>query len=420
MGGFPSTAPPGRLWLSGQEGPRRQSLAAPCNENWGGSISGDHGWVLSDTDSEVAGFGDDAEPGHEDPNIKDVPDKALPIAEPLPASTWAEYNAKQKATAKAFFESDFQAKMLIALISFDVTASLMRKVFQVVSVDWHKAQVAEGLSRSHQLNRLDPRLREQLEAQVQEASHSLLTQTRPWEALPADAKTWANANLAFAMTSISACSLEQLLLRHFRSYPYRVFDLLGPSHIAQATAQSYVAEKDCLLDAWSKGFRQKFPTKEDLLSSDCLAILHLCGHAVHWEITRIECKHSSVRRWSKATPQTHQTEFARTSARFVQQQFSRIAFLNSQLDGDAVQGHQASSQNVDELHDHEQASAQSCRHRPAAKASKRRRGGGGAQRRGLGYFLKGTSWKTPAERKQRFREAVEADVGFPQILSGSV
>eukprot|EP00972_Heterocapsa_arctica_P104060 15335512-Heterocapsa_arctica.AAC.1 len=83
------------------------------------------------------------------------------------------------------------------------------------------------------------------------------------------------ASLAFGMISAAACSLEQIMFRRWRGFPYSLWQVvLEPT---TAVAEKILAQPQCLLDPWSRSFLEKFSTPEQLCNAECRSILCITG-----------------------------------------------------------------------------------------------------------------------------------------------
>ena len=97
------------------------------------------------------------------------------------------------------------------------------------------------------------------------------------------------AALAFVQVSIFLCSMTQLAWHYWPLYPYKLFTLLDDA-VKHAVAQDFLDQPECMLDEFSRRFRELFPCVEQLLSDKVRGILVALGLLVRLSIARVECR----------------------------------------------------------------------------------------------------------------------------------
>ena len=95
------------------------------------------------------------------------------------------------------------------------------------------------------------------------------------------------------MISTTLCCVEYYILRFWRNFPYRLWELVyRPS---RAVAQAILDVAKCLLDEFTKRFLEIFDTVDKLFSKDCRGILLSLGRLVRWETYAAEMAEVSAR-----------------------------------------------------------------------------------------------------------------------------
>ena len=83
-------------------------------------------------------------------------------------------------------------------------------------------------------------------------------------------------------------------LRIWRAWPYRVHPQ------CEATVEALLACPRCLLDEWTRRFREQFWSRELLLSLDCREPSMTISIIARWDICCIECRNATIRRLALA------------------------------------------------------------------------------------------------------------------------
>ena len=220
-----------------------------------------------------------------------------------------------------------------------------------------------------------------------------------WAALAPAGKTWGHAGLAFCMMSASLCSLEQLLWKPWRGFPYRLWLLCAEPRLE--VARVLWDTRPCLLDRFSADFMSKFHSAEEFLAKGYPHLV-ATGALLRHDIARLECRHAHVRRIARVKAQTYSAEVQRVSAEFfmsqqriLERKFSIAAGGGGGRDGEG--GERAAIFDAEPDPDPD----------TSMRRRRKRRGGGGLQRRIVGQYLRGRKYKTKEEKKRMFREANE-------------
>ena len=223
-------------------------------------------------------------------------------------------------------------------------------------------------------------------AQAIDAARCLMFVDHAWPALVTAGGFGGSAGLAFCMLSASLCSLEHLLWKPWRMAPFRQRLLAADPRLE--IAQMLMRIRPCLLDHFSRDFLSFFDSPEDLLAHGYQHLIVMGGVLRH-DIARIECRHAAVRRIARAKGQAYSAEVMRSSAEF---------FLAQQRVLEQKYDFGQEEKRVEE-------EPPQRRFLRSKKKGKQQGGGGGLQRRIVGMYLKGRTYKTKEERSAAMRAA---------------
>ena len=144
----------------------------------------------------------------------------------------------------------------------------------------------------------------------------LLEDSETWlRLLPLPARTHRYSSLPFAMLSRSVGGVQQLVRVRHASLPYKLFHLLYiESEARPAFAEELEAIPACMRDVFSSSFMEHYSGR--LCSVECLSTLTAMAISCRLDISRIECRHASLRRVLRKSS-TWASEVASASADFV-------------------------------------------------------------------------------------------------------
>ena len=242
----------------------------------------------------------------------------LQAATGLAAQTDAvkEFNAKQKGRARKFVCGEPQHRLIVSVVCLMVAVTFLHSAEAVCGHMWETRSWARCTSENVDFpSRMVTAARGHVYDRAGEVAFGALTESRRWDALQPAGKTFGTAGLAFVMLSTFTCAIDQILLRFWRQWPYKIFLLLRPECFDRV-AKELLAAPRCMLDEWSFRFRQMFPTLARVASVACRTLLITLSVVCRWDITRIECRNALLRRLARAYD-TWTPDVGRVSARFL-------------------------------------------------------------------------------------------------------
>ena len=222
---------------------------------------------------------------------------------------------------------------------------------------------------------------------VARANAMLTGKDSAWNALPPEGRTWGSAALAFCQMSAALAGLDQLMFSLWRSWPYKLWCLLLPAK-ARDVAMELLRTAECLLDEFSRRWRLTFDTVDALLSPKALAMLVMIGLQCRLDISRVECRHAQLRKFTRRTG-TWDVHLNELSAMFLLMRERITAHRRKVRPREKKRGKCAKARMRRRVE------------KPKAKPKpKQRSGGGGAHRAFCSKRLRGCSMRTPSERSE--------------------
>lgn len=274
--------------------------------------------------------------------------------------TWAEFNRSCKRKASAFLESaHYWQQVILTRIGMQPGLRLIYSALYLASKDFEQDQdnrIAQGNSREY---RVEEAARGTTVDECFAEVEGLLVDPPP--ALPISLYTRYSRSLLFRILSAQACSVERLVRRSHRSFPYQCFALLDKDN---DKARNVYSLPDCMWEDFAKSFFQKYPTYQDSQSPSAQAILHALSVVGECDIASVECGHSSVREWTRLRGRGHTPSLVQVAARCLCR-WIRARYVS---EGEA---NQPAREEGDQDQDPESESQ---------KKKKKRSGGGGAYR----------------------------------------
>lgn len=154
-----------------------------------------------------------------------------------------------------------------------------------------------------------------------------------------------------------------------------------------------------MLDRFASKFLLQFRTREDLLSQECRAILFSIGRRAKIDISTIECRHASLRRFILARSSTYQLDVPQLASDFM--------LLRARLQARCWTGPRGALQAKRRAGRDRRADGSGCAgvRKPGKRAHK---GGGGAQRAFFSQWLRGKRFRTQQDRAATFAEGSRA------------
>ena len=231
---------------------------------------------------------------------------------------WAEFNRRQRGGAKAFILSQPRYALVISSIVLGLSTHMLHVIENIGSQRYDMAQWYRMLNGESGVSRMVEAFKGRLGDSTVERARCLLNEQGPWHALPPGGRTWAMSSIAFTEISTMLCGLEQLQFRFWRTFPFRLVEvLLDPK---EEVAKRILDVPLCLLDEFSRRFLNRFQTPARLLSRQARGVIASLASIVRLDIIRLECKNAQIKRLMRARASTHAAEFGYVSADFILQQ----------------------------------------------------------------------------------------------------
>ncbi len=221
---------------------------------------------------------------------------------PDPAYGWCELNKAAKIDAQRFAESDPACSLLVLIIALSPLVALVDRMLHEGSAQWDKEQAFEAASGRPRKYRPLMAVLGNTTSNFYERMQDMMTRPERWVTLLPRYRTYEVRRLAFAFAARSLAGIHFLVTLPQSQYPFKLFlllKLLDPTisdEEALRIATSIARDSDCLFDEFTRRFRAIFQTVADLRSMRCLTILLAIAIILRLCISRIECRHASVRR----------------------------------------------------------------------------------------------------------------------------
>ena len=136
-----------------------------------------------------------------------------------------EFNQKQKGRARAFICSDPQHRLVIATLCLGVAVTFLHSVEHVASQQWETRGwnkcIKDPLAPPP--SRMVEAAKGTIAVNARKKAEGLLLDGDRWRALSPPGRTFGSAGLGFSMLSTFMCSIDQILLRFWHSWPYRIY-----------------------------------------------------------------------------------------------------------------------------------------------------------------------------------------------------
>ena len=138
--------------------------------------------------------------------------------------------------------------------------------------------------------------------QAKESSAAILKDGSWWDILE---KSEASANVLFKLCGKVQGAIHHLLTCRYASYPYRLIDILSPDPFIRDTAiAELMTAKLCMMDLFTKDFRNTYHTAAMINTPQCRTELHLILSSLWCTTFSTERVHSTNLRRLKARRQS--------------------------------------------------------------------------------------------------------------------
>lgn len=248
---------------------------------------------------------------------------------------WEEFNSTQKNSTRSFAANDKTAvcNLLWCLVQRPGT-DLLCKLFEFASTAFDEQQDLEAVRGNGRRYRLTEAASGRIPTDTFAQLHRLLTDPGNWSVLPKVALEEVYQSLAFAMITRLIAGLCALFAFEVLGYPYRFWLLVDPDLDSEGilkVARMLLADKWCMLDPFSKLFRQRYPTVELLTGKEARGILLALAVFAMLDTCAVECRFAFLRRIILLRSQTWQAQLAEVSADWIFMRSRRIEQMTSPL-----------------------------------------------------------------------------------------
>lgn len=311
-----------------------------------------------------------------------------------PTKVWTQFKQNQKAKALRFVSSRPVDRLMVILISMELSVSFLRTVEHLGS-DKFQFRAWQATSTGQYTSRVLHVWQGCLERVVEDVMSRLLLPST-WACVRPGARRAGLASLSFSMVYVVRCALEQLALVTTRGLPFALWELtVRPS---LQLAQQLLEEPDCMRDEFSRQFFARFNTPAKVCSAEACAFLTAMAMFVCLDICRIECRHGMLRKFINLST-TWKPLLQEISAKFVMMRSRCLEHLFSP-GANAVPPARSAARRTCVVRTKVKVKG-----KVKLKKYTKNTGGGGAQRAFVGDWIRGKKMPTRKARKKLFKAA---------------
>ena len=234
---------------------------------------------------------------------------------------WAEFNRRKKLDVQTWYGANPGRRLLLLKELLAIMLGLMAHFLYVGSKRWEEKQMlkaARGQTRKFLV------VEAALGRPVADAMTRLknLVQ-RPMQAIPFSEVGAALASLRFRLSSAALTAMHVLIRTPRTNPPYSVFALLAPEEQARVDAQNKLCSTPrCMWDQLYTLLRSKFPEDQELLQTDCQAVLLALAAVYAVDISAIESRHASTREFTTLRSRGWVPNLEAVGSKFVTQRYA--------------------------------------------------------------------------------------------------
>lgn len=246
-----------------------------------------------------------------EPNPHDEVGQTL-ASDQLEGQSWADFNRGVKLRAGAFLSCEkFWDQLMVTCMCVRPGLRLLHFALHLASKDFDEEQESNVMQdKVMNFRVLEAALGTSI-AQCFSDIQDILAKPPP--VLPFSSYTRYCRSLSFRILSGQACSVELLLRRSHRGFPYALF-LLLETHRPDLLEHVYSLPA-CYHDDLSKRFFQQFPTPDSARDPTAQALLTALSQLSELDISNIENGHASVREFTMLRGRGHAPNIAHVAAR---------------------------------------------------------------------------------------------------------
>ena len=236
-----------------------------------------------------------------------------------PSSFWSDFNARQRGNTKTFVTQQPRSNLVILLATMKPQVDFMQHLLYLSSDKWEREQEALEMSGQPRHYRVELAATGRLCDRFWEKLSSIWGAHDIWCLLEEADRNRRNASISFSLLARAGGGVFFHFAHRHRGYPWKLWQLLtlqGPDKKALAHMIINV-DPDCLKCHFTLRFLRQFPTVEALMSASCHLVLRVLAVLLRIDISRIECRHAWIRRFSQIRAQTHSADVAQLSSDFL-------------------------------------------------------------------------------------------------------
>ena len=215
--------------------------------------------------------------------------------------------------------NNLASDLILSRLTIDPQTVMMFKQLALSSSDWDRSQIKAELETGKRDYRIVQASMGILEAAALEQTKTMM-ETDYADVFPTDLCNSKHVSFFFRLLGRSGCALHYYVVRHHKTYPYRLFSLLRlEGDVQQCLAKQILEEyskQRCCMDRFTLWHLEVH--SEELLSDLSLLDLRSAASFAATDIAATECKHAANRRMIQAKSiQTYSTKLVDASSLYL-------------------------------------------------------------------------------------------------------
>ncbi len=231
---------------------------------------------------------------------------------------WARKNEAARGDVRNWLRGPFWLPMLlIAAIVMEPLSHLMQTITDVGSDGWERRQMYEWIDLGQRKFRVTEAHSGAITATFYQESRDLLKLGSKWLILPEEHRTYMMRSYAYACVSRGIGGIFHYIDQTCQGYPWKLFRLIDDRYVFDTALREIMDDDSCLWDPFTAAFRLRFPTRKEMSSKQCVAVLCAIALMIRTCVSRIECRHAAVRRLLCTNGHTWVRDLATTSSDWI-------------------------------------------------------------------------------------------------------
>ena len=231
-----------------------------------------------------------------------------------------QVNKQWRQVGLAWSQSNNLARdLILSRLTIDPQTLMMFKQLALSSSDWDRSQIKAELETGKRDYRIVQASTGIMEAAALEHTKTM-TERDYADVFPTELCNSKNVSFFFRLLGRSGCALHYYVVRHHKTYPYRLFSLLRLEGDAQQCLAKQILEEyskqRCCMDGYTLWHLEAH--SKELLSDLSLLDLRSAASFAATDIAATECKHAANRRMIQAKSiQTYSTKLVDASSLYL-------------------------------------------------------------------------------------------------------